>query len=89
MTNSRNAASFQFGTLYLLLHVQVGNAFHIFHRILDLVSKGEHPVQVVAEKLDSNACLRAAQHGVDAVADGLAYLDIGSRNDRELMAHFV
>ena len=80
---------FQLRTLNLLLHVQVGNALYVFHGILNLISQSEHTVQVIPEELDGDARLRAAQHGIDAVADGLAYLDVGSGNDRKLAAHLV
>ena len=77
----------QFRTLYLLLHVQVGNAFHIPYRILYLVTQREHLVQVVAEKFDGDACLRTTQHGIDTVTDGLPDFDVGSGQYRQLTAY--
>ena len=55
----------------------------------DAVAYDEHLVEVVTEKLDGYAGLGTAEHGVDTVADGLAYLDVGSAYGRELLTHLV
>ena len=76
-------------TLHLLLHVKVGNALDVAYGGLNLVAEVKHLVQVIAEKLDGYAGLRAAQHGVYAVTYGLANLDVGTGNDRQAVAHVI
>ena len=77
----------QFGALYLLLHVQVGYTLHVLYRLLNLVAQGKHAVQVRTEELDGYAGLRTAQHGIDAVADGLSYLHVGPHERAQLLAY--
>ena len=57
----------ELGTLYLLLHIEVGYAFDVLAGALYLIADGEHAVEVGAEELDGDACLRAGEHGVNAV----------------------
>ena len=71
------------------LDVEVGYALHTADGALDAVADDEHVVEVVSEELDGYAGLGTAEHGVDAVADGLAYLYIGSGNGREFLAHLI
>ena len=77
------------GAFYLLLHVQVRNALNVANCVLYPVTYGEHLVQVVAEKLYGNACLRSAEHCVNPVADRLAYFDISAHYCRQLVPHIV
>ena len=79
----------EFRTLYLLFHVEVGDAVDVLAGLLDLVAYGVHLVQVAAKELDGYACLRARQHGVDAVGYGLTYLDVGARQHRQALPHVV
>ena len=79
----------QFGALYLLLHVEVGDALNVLAGVLYLIADGEHAVEVGAEELDGYAGLCAREHGVDAVGDGLAYLYVGSGENGEALAHVV
>ena len=72
-----------------MLDVQVGDALNAGDLLPDAVGDREHAVQVVAEELDGDAGLRAAQHGVDAVADRLSDLDVGPYDGRELLPHVV
>ena len=80
---------FKLGPLHLLLHVEVGHALHVAHGVLYLVAQVEHLVKVVAEQLDGYAGLRAAQHGVYAVADGLAYFYVRALYGRQLVPYVV
>ena len=80
---------FQLRAFYLLLHVQVGNSVDVLARLLYLVAYGEHLVEVGAEELYGNACLRAGEHGVDAVGYGLSYLYVCPCQHRETLAHVV
>ena len=66
----------QLRTFHLLLHVEVGQALYALNGLLHLLRGAVHAAQVVAEHLDGDAGLRAAQHGVDAVGDGGAHLHI-------------
>ena len=77
-----------FRSFDLLLHIQVGYAFDSAYQVLDLVSEPEHPVQIVSEQLDGDSGLCAAEHGIDPVADRLAYLDVGPGDGRKLFADF-
>ena len=79
----------ELGTLDLLLYVEVGYALYSAYRALDAVAYDEHLVEVVSEKLDGDAGLGTAEHGVDTVADRLTYLDVGSAYGRELLTHLV
>ena len=74
-------------TLHLLLHIEVGHALHVRYLGLDLVGQTVHAVQVLSEELDGDIGLRTRQHGIDAVRDGLPYLDAHSGQFRQLAAH--
>ena len=80
---------FKLRPLHLLLHVEVGKAFNVAHGGLYLVGDGVHSVEVVAEKLDGDAGLRAAEHSVDAVAYGLSYFDVGALYGRKTVPDVV
>ena len=69
----------KFGTLDLLLDIEVGEAFDIADRGPDVIADVEQSVQIVSEYLYRNRGLSAREHRVDAVRDGLADLDIDSR----------
>ena len=73
----------------MLLHVEVGDALDSTYRALDPVAYDEHLVEVVSEQFDGDAGLGTAQHRVYAVADGLAYLDVGSADGREFLTYFI
>ena len=74
-------------TLNLLLYVEVGNALYLLAGPFHLVGQLVHTIQVIAKELDGNVGPGTAQHGVDTVADGLAYLDVGAVQGGELLAH--
>ena len=76
----------QLRTFDLLFDVQVGDALHALYFGFDAVADREHAVQVRAEEFDGDVGLRAGKHGVDAVRDGLADLDVHARQGLELRA---
>ena len=78
----------QLWAFYLLLYVEVGHAGNVADGITYFASQAEHAIEVIAEELDGNVGLCTAQHGVDAVADGLSYLDDGTGDTVQLLAHF-
>ena len=76
------------GTFYLLFYVEVGHAGNIGYGIANLGAELEHSVQVVSEEFYGDVGLCAAQHGIDAVADGLPYLDDGAGEGAQFFADF-
>ena len=79
----------ELGTLDLLLHVEVGDALDSADGAFDPVAYDKHLVEIVSEQFDGYAGLCSAEHGVYTVADGLAYLDVGSADGREFLAYFI
>ena len=77
----------QLRPLHLLLHANVGDALDTAHRPLDLLSERIHTVEVFAEQFDGDIRLRAREHGVDAVRNGLPYLHVDAFYGGEAAAH--
>ena len=69
-------------TFDLLFHIQVGNTLHATDSILYLITDGKHLVQIVTKQFDGNVGLGTRKHGIDTMADRLAYFDIRTGNGR-------
>ena len=79
----------QLGAHHLLLDVDVDHAVDVADGLLYAGAERVEPLQVGAKDLDGNLCLCTREHGVDAVGDGLADLDVGAGQLREPLAQLV
>ena len=77
----------QLRTLDLLLDGDVGQRVDRPNRALDLLAERVHLVQIFAEELDSDVCLRTRQHCVDTVRNGLSDLDIKTFQHTQTRTH--
>ena len=74
-------------TLDLLLHIEVGSSLDTLDGCLDAVAYAEHLVEVGTKHLDGYAGTGTREHGIDAVADGGTYLDIGAGQGTQLLTY--
>ena len=77
----------QLRALYLLLDIQVGDAFHPGNGSFDPVAEREEFIQVGAEKFDRNIGLCTREHCVDTVRNRLSQFDIYAVQDAQFSAH--
>ena len=73
----------------MLLHIEVGYPFYASDSGLDAVGIQIKVIQVIAKKLDGNACLGTRKHGIDTVTDRLTEFDIRSREGIELVTNLL
>ena len=73
----------------LLLGGQVDDAGDLRHLALNLSRESVERGEIVAEDLDGDVGARPGEHVVDAVGNGLANRDVGSRQQRGLLSQLL